>query len=211
MYDVKEITKAPLKLAIEVERELQPYIAGQYVYWYGGKGQLASENLARILMKQNPNVWTETYYQKAMADVKAGKKVQDCSGMICHLFGMKTYGSYHLKEYAVYKRKPTNKPYNLAVLYKKGHVALYLNNLVYEMANQKADFRIRAYDKKEWLCELYYPYIDYGTSHHLGWHRDNEGWWYSIGPKPGQYLKSEIAYIDKELYEFDEKGYMVRK
>ena len=39
------------------------------------------------------------------------------------------------------------------------------------------------------------------------WHQDNIGWWYSTNN--GSYYKDTLAYIDKNFYRFDERGYMI--
>jgi len=39
------------------------------------------------------------------------------------------------------------------------------------------------------------------------WHQDNIGWWYSTNN--GSYYKDTLAYIDKNVYRFDERGYMI--
>ena len=39
------------------------------------------------------------------------------------------------------------------------------------------------------------------------WHQDNIGWWYSTNN--GSYYKDTLAYIDNNIYRFDERGYMI--
>ena len=135
-----------------------------FKYWYGGKRQLATVALANVLRKENPNVWTDAYYNKAMRDVMTGSHVCDCSGLVCYAYNIPDIGSYQLKEkYKVWKGKP--KPGMIA--WKKGHVGIIKDSQghMIEMQGIDYDYNDTRYRKEAGCTTLLYdPNIDYDAT-----------------------------------------------
>lgn len=184
-----------------------------YKYWYGGKRELASVRLAYRLKRENPNVWTDKYYREALKDVDGKTRVCDCSGLVCHAYGISDVGSYQLKEkYKVWNGKPL--PGMIA--WKPGHVGIILDTSghVIEMRSQKYDYMETRYRKEAGLTTLLYdPNIDYNVSREtsdLGWNRDNNGLWYrhTTGTGPETYYHDCVKIINGHCYAFDSDGYI---
>lgn len=130
-------------------------------YWYGGKRQKATKELADTLQKQNPTVWTATYRAKAEADIKAGAMVCDCSGLVCYAYGITDIGSSAIKEkYKVW----TGSPRPGMIAWKQGHVGIIktCSGKVIEMRGIDYDFCDTRYRKTAGLMTLLYdPNVEY--------------------------------------------------
>lgn len=175
-------------------------------YWYGAKGQTATKELADTLRKQNPRIWNDKYYEKAMKDL--GKKVGDCSYLVCYSYNRPQIGSSQIS--AAYKK--TDTPSKGMILWKKGHVGIYSTDdngkgIVIELAGIDNDFRIRPYYKSQWQAILYDQNVDY-IDYNKGWHKDKNGFWYAYGTHKGEYLKNKVISIPC-VCTFDENGYLV--
>lgn len=132
-----------------------------YVYWYGGKRELASVSLANALRAQNPSVWTSKYYSKAMQDVANKKHVCDCSGLVCYAYNISDIGSSAIRsKYKVWNGSP--RPGMIA--YKKGHVGIIktCSGKMIEMRGIDYDFSDTRYRKSAGcLTLLYDPNVEY--------------------------------------------------
>lgn len=130
-------------------------------YWYGGKRQKATKELADILQKQNPTIWTSTYRAKAEADIKAGATVCDCSGLVCYAYGISDIGSSAIKEkFKVW----TGTPRPGMIAWKQGHVGIIktCSGKVIEMRGIDYDFMDTRYRKTAGLMTLLYnPEVEY--------------------------------------------------
>lgn len=185
-----------------------------FAYWYGGKGQLATSALAEQLRKDNPGVWTDSYFNTALKDVAAKRRVGDCSYLVCYAYNRSQIGSWAISEkYEVWEDK--SNPKDGMILWRPGHVAIYDDGKVLELASQSVDFRIKEYVSMEWDKVLYSNKVDYDFEYEKGWHKDNKGWWYAYGTRKGQYYKDSIRGLPDPFgleycgyYEFDSDGYL---
>lgn len=186
-----------------------------FAYWYGGKGQIATRALAEQLKRENPGVWTESYFNRALKDVTAKKRVGDCSYLVCYAYNRSQIGSWAISEkYEVWEDK--NNPKDGMILWRPGHVAIYDNDKVIELASQSVDFRIKEYVSMEWSRVLYSKEVDYDYEYEEGWHRDINGWWYAYGNRKGEYYKNSVRLLTDPFglgycgnYKFDGAGYIV--
>lgn len=186
----------------------------RFKYWYGGKRELASVRLAYRLKRENPSVWTDTYYKEALKDVDGKTRVCDCSGLVCYAYGISDIGSYQLKEkYKVWNGKPL--PGMIA--WKPGHVGIILDTdgHVIEMRSQKYDYMETRYRKEAGLLTLLYdPNVNYDVSREtsdIGWNKDDAGWWYrhTNGTGPDTYYHDGAAIVNGKVFIFDSSGYIV--
>ena len=173
-------------------------------YWYGAKGELASIELAKRLKAENPKVWTNTYYSRALQDIDGKTRVCDCSGMVCACYDISNIGSYVINE----TFSKTKKIKNGMILWRKGHVGIYANGKVYQMKSQAKDFFIENYNAKEWSNILYSEKIDYDYAYDKGWHLDKKGYWYAYGNHQGEFHKDTIQSINNHYFYFDKDGYI---
>lgn len=188
-----------------------------YKYWYGGKGEMASAALASSLMRQNPNVWTNAYYLKALEDIRTHETVCDCSGLVCLCYGIGhigTYqmgrGGYGLKEIPIGMAKPG------MIAWRDGHCGIIIDDDMHvaEMRGIDYDYQeSRTFAQAGFTKVLYMPGVDYstpddGTS--VGWHSDNTGWWYrhKKGRGPETYYHDCVKIINGHCYAFDSNGYI---
>lgn len=98
-------------------------------YFYGAKWNVLTEAYMELMHSYYPSVVTKSYMQKARNKKQVGKQNTDCSGLIYGYRGINK-GSYQL--YATAKRRmPISEVNNFAVgtvLWKKGHVGVYIGN-----------------------------------------------------------------------------------
>lgn len=178
-------------------------------YWYGGKGEVASKGLANRLKEENPSVWTETYYKTALKDIDGRTKVFDCSGMVCNVYGIKQIGSYQIRDRF---EKWSHDPIPGMIAWRAGHVGIIVdsNGRMAEMRSQVYDFKENRTWKSAAMAEiLYSPEIDYLNVQTMGWHNDENGYWFAYGNKRGEYYKNCFKHIDGVIYAFDEVGYVI--
>ena len=137
-------------------------------YVYGAKGADGKLTLARLnsLKKSYPDMFTTSYYNKAKKYV--GRVCCDCSGLISWYTG-KVLGSYQLYSTAS-KRAKINKN-NLskipvgAVVWKTGHVGVYLGNgKVAEAMGIDYGCKITKLKNRTFTHWLLFSYIDYGKT-----------------------------------------------
>lgn len=184
-----------------------------YKYWYGGKRQKATTVLAQTLMDRNPDVWTQNYYRKALADITNGETVCDCSGFVCGAYGIPDIGSSQLPSYFCAWDKGTYIPGMIA--WKKGHCGIIIDDKghVAEMRGIDTDYcKSRTFAEAGFARILYSNVIDYTTTtdsldHAIGWHGSGTACWYSPGGKKGDYLRDGFYMIRGHVYYFGHDGY----
>lgn len=179
-----------------------------YKYWYGGKGEIASVSLADRLRRENPSVWTSSYYNKALKDIDGKTRVGDCSGLVCHAYGIGDISSYGIKDkYTAWSGNPMDG----MILWRKGHVGIYEHGKVHELKGIDYDYKFNAYNASEWLSTLYDKNVTY-TEHgyDIGWHRsaDTGKWWYQYSTDDDGYYKNRVVRINGQYYAFDKDGWM---
>lgn len=183
------------------------------VYWYGGKRQKCTVALASALMKQNPNVWTDSYYKKAVRDIHEQKSCCDCSGLVCYAYDRTDIGSSQIKrKYPVWGGVPCAG----MIAWKPGHVGIFArdgwDSPVIEMRGIDYDYKeTRTFRECGFTCVLYSPYVDYGDSgKKTGWHSDAAGWWYrhTYGAGSDTYYHDCVKIINGHCYIFDHEGYI---
>lgn len=183
------------------------------VYWYGGKRQLATKELADILKANNPSVWTNSYYDTALKDVVDGKTVCDCSGLVCYAYNMPDIGTYMMpvcNKLTAFDKTDTYIPGMIA--WKPGHCGIILDSSghIAEMRSIKWDYSCRRTFKEAGFKRIYYaPSISYEIDDHsYGWHEDATGWWFATGVNPGEYYRNCFAKINNRWFHFNDKGYI---
>ena len=178
-------------------------------YWYGGKGEIATSQLAARLRKENPNVWTEAYFKRALADV--GQRVGDCSFLVCEAYEIPMIGSYQLAEkFPMWNGTPRDG----MICWKRGHVGIYENGRVHELKSQARDYQFNLYNRNDWEAILYSPDVNYQSTFpedaRIGWHKDAGGWFYRFAEGFGvdTYYRNTVQRINGHLYHFDGNGYI---
>lgn len=186
-------------------------------YWYGGKGEVASAELASILMHQNPNVWSNAYYLKALEDIRMHATVCDCSGFVCICYGMSNIGTYQmgrggngLKERPLAGAKPG------MIAWKNGHCGIIIDDDMHvaEMRGIDYDYQeTRTFAQAGFTKVLYLQNVDYSSENDdttIGWHNDAAGWWYrhTKGRGANTYWHDTFRVVNGHTYYFDSDGYI---
>lgn len=186
------------------------------VYWYGGKRQKCTTQLALQLMKQNPNVWTDSYFKKAVRDIHEQKMCCDCSGLVCHAYLIHSIGSYQIRQkYRIW----TGAPLAGMIGWKSGHVGIFSRDgwdaPIIEMRGIDYDYQEkRTFRECGFTHVLYDPDVSYTTQvddgRAVGWHSDKSGWWYrhTYGTGPDTYYHDTAKIINGHCYLFDSDGYI---
>lgn len=190
-----------------------------YKYWYGGKGETATVSLADRLKRENPGVWTDLYYSRAMQDI--GRKVGDCSFLVCYAYNRNMISSYSIAEkYKEWKSQPKNG----MILWRPGHVAIYGDGKCIQLKSQAYDYVETNYKDDSFSKVLYDPNVDYdyidvpqaNADAAIGWHYDGKGWYYryKTGTGKGTYYAQGVFLCNTkqgaQYYAFDKNGYMIR-
>ena len=178
-------------------------------YWYGGKGEVASVSLANRLRSENPNVWTDSSYKKALKDVDGHTRVGDCSYLVCHAYDRSMIGSYEIVE-----RYPEwiGTIRDGMILWRKGHVGVYENGHVHELRGIDYDYQFSLYDPDRWSKVLYDTKVSYVSwVYPEGWNQNQltGEWWYQYGPGEDDYFRNRVVRINGDYFAFRDNGYMV--
>lgn len=177
-------------------------------YWYGAKNQLATVELANVLRRNNPGVWTDAYYNKAVAMIKRNQYVSDCSGMVCAAYQISHIGSSQLRDRMTVVEKADAKPGMMA--WRQGHIGIIIDDQLHIAEMRSIDIgydESRTFDSGSFVSVLKKDDVDYEWEYAKGWHMDKKGWWYAFGTKKGSYLKNGIYLIDDNAYWFGPDGY----
>lgn len=187
-----------------------------FVYWYGGKRDKCTRELADALRRENPSVWTEDYYRIAMMDVVRGHVCCDCSGFVCGAYGCLDIGTSAMREeFSTYNGIP------LAgmIAWKRGHCGIFLrdgwDSPIAEMRGLDYDFQHHRTFKNAGFTEvLYSKNVDYNrfnSNTFTGWHADSVGKWYrhTQGTGPDTYFHDTVQNIAGHVYAFNHDGYVV--
>lgn len=176
-----------------------------HAYWYGGKGQKATRELADVLKKNNPSVWTNSYYGKAMDDVANERIVMDCSGLVSFAYALKPYlGSWEFRDkfhlYLGSKKLPG------MIAWKPGHVAIISDSDGHIIEMRGIDYDYCDYRTVESMGAteiLYEPTVSYDVfENRSGWEfEDNWRYW-----KNGKLIKERWEIINNHWWYFDRKG-----
>lgn len=199
---------------------LADYLSKTHHYVYGAKGINTRLTPTRLdaIRKQNPSVYTNSYYEKAKKYLN--QYCVDCSGLVCALWCISDIGSYQIADL------PKNKPdeyeyiavsrYQLQwgdVLWKTGHVGVYMGDgKVLEARGIDAGVGIFDFASQPWTKAIRKKSLHYYAK--TGWCMDGDenttiGWWYAYGESKGEYFKDCICDPKENgiLYEFDARGY----
>lgn len=132
-------------------------------YIYGYKYTKATQEGVNRLARQYPNVFTSSYLNKIKKKGMIGKLAVDCSGLISQ-YTKKMLGSSQLYAQA-YARLPIAKWKDFAigtVLWKSGHVGVYLGNgLVAEAKGIDYGTIVSKITDTKWAYGLTFSWIDY--------------------------------------------------
>lgn len=193
----------------------------KYVYCYGAKYTGTPITAAKIktLRDNNSQVYTPEYYQKTLTKC-VGKYAIDCSGLVCHVWGISDIGSYQIAELpdsnptlftkTAYTATAKLEPFDC--LWKPGHVGLASVDTNYTIEARSLDAGVGMFKKTDhdWKSIIHplAPAEEDGRS--VGWYHEPDGtWWYSTGTHEGQYYRNTVAEINNELYMFDADGWLV--
>lgn len=131
------------------------------VYWYGAKGEQCTYKLLNILSALYPGIYTTTYKQKCMADIRSGEHAIDCSGLVCRAYGISNMpiSTYDMPKHFTEYAGPVK---NGMILWKQEHVGLYYNGMVLEARGIDYDVTdTRAYKKSDWERIYISPCVNY--------------------------------------------------
>ena len=129
------------------------------VYWYGAKGEQCTYKLLNILSALYPGIYTTTYKQKCMADIRNGECAIDCSGLVCRAYGISNMSTYDMPKHFTEYTGPVK---NGMVLWKQNHVGLYYNGMVLEARGIDYDVTdTRTYKKLDWERVYIKPDVNY--------------------------------------------------
>lgn len=181
------------------------------VYLYGAKGEVITDSLVNRLAKENPKTYTNIYKKKALP--LYGLRGVDCSGLITLASGAPVEGSYYMGQN--YKPAPTLQ--RGVILWRKGHVGVYIgNDKVIEAKGIDFGIVISKYKKENWAKMLLSPYVDYSSTqfyYKKGWNKDDKGWWYAWGTNKGEFYANTIEKLEwlggTNLFAFNAEGYMI--
>lgn len=131
------------------------------VYWYGAKGEQCTYKLLNILSALYPGIYTTTYKQKCMIDIRNGEHAIDCSGLVCRAYGISNMSTYDMPKHFT---KYTGPIKNGMIVWKQDHVGLYYNGMVLEARGIDYDVTdTRAYKKSDWERVYISPYVNYDS------------------------------------------------
>ena len=186
-------------------------IGSKCVYWYGGKRQTPTLQLANALAKQNPSVWTDEYFEAAIKDIGSGKLVCDCSGLVCGAYGVADIGTSSMpKKFLAMTSIPAQGHFTPGTIaWKKGHCGIILDTFghIAEMRGLRWDFRTnRTFSSCGFTHILYSPDVDYALTPPGQWKQDDIGWYY-VKPD-GKYARLEFLKINGSWYYFNSSAYL---
>lgn len=129
------------------------------VYWYGAKGEQCTYKLLNILSALYPGIYTTTYKQKCMNDIRSGEHAIDCSGLVCRAYGISNMSTYDMPKHFTEYTGPVK---NGMILWKQEHVGLYYNGMVLEARGIDYDVTdTRTYKKLDWERIYINPDVNY--------------------------------------------------
>lgn len=131
------------------------------VYWYGAKGEQCTYKLLNILSALYPGIYTTTYKQKCMIDIRNGEHAIDCSGLVCRAYGISNMSTYEMPKHFTEYTGPVK---NGMIVWKHEHVGLYYNGVVLEARGIDYDVTdTRTYKKSDWERVYISPYVNYDS------------------------------------------------
>lgn len=138
------------------------YTKGDYVYWYGGKGEKCTEQLLAQLYKLYPRIYTASYRKACRADIAAGKRCIDCSGLVCKAYGIADEGTYQMaKDSRLYEY--TGVPKNGMILWTWTHCGIYDNGKVIEARGKNYGVTVtRDFKPSQWQRTYGMKGVTYG-------------------------------------------------
>lgn len=129
------------------------------VYWYGAKGEQCTYKLLNILSALYPGIYTTTYKQKCMTDIRNGEHAIDCSGLVCRAYGISNMSTYDMPKHFTEYTGPVK---NGMIVWKQEHVGLYYNGMVLEARGIDYDVTdTRTYKKSDWERVYINPDVNY--------------------------------------------------
>lgn len=133
-----------------------------YKYWYGGAGQVATQQLANSLRAAYPSIWTATYYEKALKDV--GQNVGDCSYLVNYAYGKASPGNHGPgtgSYLSTYTRLLSGGIKDGMIVWRNGHCGIYYQGNTIELVGIDYDYQERPYNASSWSAILYDRNIQY--------------------------------------------------
>lgn len=191
-----------------VNRALE--LGKHYVYWYGAKRQVPTEELALSLKKNNPSVWTMDYLDAARADIGGMKLACDCSGFVCGAYAVADIGTSQFPD--KFTEYTGNSYIPGMIAWKKGHCGIIINTggTIAEMRGLKWDFYTgRTFSSAGFMKIFYDPRVIYEgfNDANVGWQKNGSKWLYV--KSNGRYACNEFLKINGNWYYFDADHFMV--
>lgn len=130
-------------------------------YWYGGDGRPGTVQIANALRASYPNIWTSSYYEKALRDI--GYEVGDCSYLVNYAYGKASPGRHgpSTGEYLGIYARWSGAPKDGMILWRNGHTAIYYQGKSLELVGIDYDYQEKTYNASSWSATLYNPNIRY--------------------------------------------------
>lgn len=199
----------------DVLRRAKKLVDDGWQYVYGAKYSDNPITAKRInqLRVENSQVFTNSYYSKAIS--KVGLNCIDCSGLVCHCWGISDIGSWTIhylpnEEPAHYENVKLENLKPADAVWKSGHVGIYIGDgKVIEARGINYGVQITNLTDQPWKHGV--RKLDFKEAYdyeNLGWNEDTKGWWYAYGHFKGEYYKNQVVRIDGKYYAFDADGYL---
>lgn len=127
-------------------------------YWYGGKGQVMTIQLANSLRSANSGVWTESYYRQAIAKIDGVSRCGDCSYLVCYAYNVAQIGTSQIRQqYSIYNGTPLPG----MILWRSGHVAITDGDYAIQLRGIDYDYVEIPVTMDNYTYTLYDPTISY--------------------------------------------------
>lgn len=147
--DTSTTTPEPNDICTRMEQ-----FKGDWVYWYGGSGEIASESVLQRLAASYPKYYNSTYIANCRKDINGHTRIADCSYAVSYAYNIgRTNSAWFMQNYATW----TGTPKNGMFLVRTGHVAIYRDGHTMEMSGQAYDYQERPYVASSWSRIGYDP------------------------------------------------------
>ena len=131
---------------------------GDWVYWYGGSGEVASEEVLARLSRSYGSRYNDAYIAKARKDINGHTRIADCSYAVSYAYNVsRTNSEWFLHNFATW----TGTPKNGMFLVRSGHVAIYRDGHTMEMSGIDEDYQEKPYVASKWARVGYDPNRQY--------------------------------------------------
>lgn len=147
--DIGTTTPEPNDICTRMEM-----FSGDWAYWYGGNGEIATEALLQSKAKQYPDVYNSEIISYARKAINGHTRVADCSYAVSYAYNItRTNAKWFLQNYATW----TGTPKNGMFLATAKHVAIYRDGHTMEMHSTKMGYQELPYNPSRFTRVGYDP------------------------------------------------------